>query len=136
MALWAATEPDPEVSIPRLQLMYELLYHSLLAFCLNAEQLASIQPAGLPGILKSQPSLAVLDVGHLVARALCPTSTDPLAWSQKSASGKQYLYVSVFTSDITTVVGTSYTRDSIIRNVCYNQPTFPIYVDLLKYINK
>lgn len=83
MGLWAATEPDPEVSISRLQLMYEPLYHSLLAFRLNAEQLASIRPAGLPGILKGQPSLTVLDVGDLIAWALCPTPADPLAYAQK-----------------------------------------------------
>lgn len=87
--LWAAAEPDPEVSISSLQLLYEPFYQSLLAFCFNAEQIASIQPAGLPGILKGHPPLAVLDVGHLVARALCPTPTDPLAWAAHEGGNKR-----------------------------------------------
>lgn len=87
--LRAATEPNPEVSISSLQLLYEPLYQSLLAFCFDAEQLASIQPAGLSGILKGQPPPAVQDVGHLVAWALCPTPADPLAWTPQSASGRK-----------------------------------------------
>lgn len=58
--------------------MDEPLYQPLLAFRLDAEQLASFHPAGPAGILEGQPPAAVLDVGHLVARALCPTPTDLL----------------------------------------------------------
>lgn len=42
VALWAAMEPNPKVSISRLQPLYELLYQPLLAFCFNAEQLTSV----------------------------------------------------------------------------------------------
>lgn len=96
-ALWAAAEPDPEVSISSLQLLYEPLYQSLLTFCFDAEQLASIQPAGLPGILKGHPPPDVLDVGHLVARALCPTPADPLAWTADQGGNKK---IAMFSKDL------------------------------------
>lgn len=64
--------------------MDEPLYQSLLTFRFNAEQLASLQPACLPGILKSQPLPAVLYIGHHVAWALRSTPTDPLTWTQQS----------------------------------------------------
>ncbi|TNN61796.1 hypothetical protein EYF80_028018 [Liparis tanakae] len=78
--LWAAAEPDPEVSVSGLQLLDEPLHQPLLALRFDAEQVASVRPAGPPGILEAQPPPAVLDVGHLVARALRPTPADPLAW--------------------------------------------------------
>lgn len=77
-ALRTATEADPEVPVSGLQLMYEPLYQPLLALRLDAEQLASFHPAGPAGILEGQPPAAVLDVGHLVARALRPTPADLL----------------------------------------------------------
>lgn len=89
VVLWAAAEPNPEVSISRLQLLYEPLHQSLLALRFNAEQLASIQPAGLPGILERQPPPAVLDVEHLVAWPLCPVPADPWAWTPQSTSGRK-----------------------------------------------
>lgn len=78
----ATVETNPEVSVSRLQPLYEPFYQSLLAFCFNAEQLTSVWSADLPGILKGQPPPAVLDVGHLVAWTLCPTPADGLAWAQ------------------------------------------------------
>lgn len=75
----ATTEPNPEIAISNLQLLYEALYQPLLTLCLNAEQLASLWPAGLPGILKRQPPPAVLDVGCLIAWSLSPASADFLA---------------------------------------------------------
>jgi len=89
--LWAAAEPDPEVSISSLQLLYEPLHQPLLALRFDAEQVASVRPAGPSGILKAQPPPAVLDVGHLEARALCPTPADPLAWTpgRHRGGGKQ-----------------------------------------------
>lgn len=79
--LRAAAKPNPEISISDFQLLYEPLNESLLALRLNAEQLATIQPAGLCRILKAQPPPAVLEVEGLVAWALCSTSTDSLSWT-------------------------------------------------------
>lgn len=80
MPLWVATETDPKVSISGLKLSYEALDEALLALRLNAEQLASIRPAGLQGVLKGQPPPAVLDVGHLVAWPFCSAPANPLTW--------------------------------------------------------
>lgn len=66
--------------------MDEPLYQPLLAFRFDAEQLASFHSAGPTGILEGQPASAVVDVGHLVARTLCPTPTDLLTCRQESAS--------------------------------------------------
>lgn len=79
--------------------MYDPLYQSLLAFRFNAEQLASIQPAGLPGILKGQPPPTVLDVGHLVAWALCPAPTDSLACTQQHEGDSKIMYAGVLSED-------------------------------------
>lgn len=68
--------------------MDEPLYQPLLVFRFDAEQLASFQSAGPAGILEGQPASAVMDVGHLVARAFYPTPADLLTCGQESASGK------------------------------------------------
>lgn len=83
MPLWGATEADPKVSVPSPELSYEALDQVLLALRFDAEQLASVRPAGLPGILKGQPPPAVLDVGHLVAWTLCSAAADPLTWIKR-----------------------------------------------------
>lgn len=87
-ALWTAPEADPEVSICSLELMDEPLYQPLLAFCFDAEQLASFHSTGPTGIVEGQPAPAVMDVGHLVARTLCPTPADLLTCRQELESGK------------------------------------------------
>lgn len=88
VVVWAAPQADPEVSICSLELMDEPLYQPLLAFRFDAEQLASFHSAGSTGILEGQPASAVMDVGHLVTRMLCPTPADLLTCRQESASGK------------------------------------------------
>lgn len=86
MPLRVATETDPKVSISSLELSDEALDQALLALRLNAEQLASVQPAGLPGVLEGQPPPAVLDVGHLVAWTLGSAAADPLTWIQRETA--------------------------------------------------